>query len=1290
MSALVWNYRGLGGAATVRALAELVRANYPRLVGRMETKAGKVRMERVQKEIGFRNGFIVESRGRSGGLALWWREGDDVTIRSYSEFHIDAVFDGATPFRFTLFYGHPVTSKRGETWDLLRRLKEVSGQPWIVAGDFNEVLFGWEVKGNVLRGEWQMRKFRDVLQDCNLIDLSFKGLQFTYSNRRKGRMETKARLDRAVANQMWRDVFLEVEIWHGTAAVSDHAPLIVRWKGRGCSSRLNLFRFEPMWFKHNGFSDVIKGLWPGRRNYTGRISDCLKSCAEGLESWGRSKFGKVKENVSRLKKELTRVREMERTEEMVEQEIKLCSELDEWLLREELFWKQRSRVDWLKEGDSNTRFFHLRASHRRKVNKIDKLKTAEGVWISGDEELCEAIVRHFGNIFKTSRCSSMWQLMHLLDGVSNRLSDSMRRSLVTPYTELEVQDALFQMCPTKSPGLDGFSAIFYQKNWAVVREAVTGSVLKMLNDGAQEEELNKTLITLVPKKKDPERIEDYRPISLCNVIVKLITKVLVNRLKVILPSVISESQSAFVPGKLISDNILAAHELFHFIKSRKRQKKGYFALKLDMSKAYDRVEWDFLKVMLLKLGFPEVWVRSVMSCICSVKYTIRVNDMLTREFRPERGIRQGDPLSPYLFLICTEWLTSRLRELQSRNKINGVKICREAPEVSHLLFADDSMFFLRADIKNAVNLKEALKDYEKLSGQMINFNKSEIFFSQNVPGNIRESICRVLGVEQVDKISRYLGLPVMFSHNKTELFQFIIEKVWKRVQGWKEKMLSMAGKKILIKAVIQEIPMYAMMCFKIPEALIKRIVSIVSRYWWSNGGEGKGIYWCKFEKLCRSKLEGGLGFRDLGIFNDALLSKQVWRLLKCRESLTGRLLKAKYYKEGRILNWNLGRRPSVAMRNIWGACNKIQHWIEIDNSNQEPIWKGDSSGSFSTRSAYQKLREVVETARSNNEGEQADKRQLTSFWKIIWRLRVQPKVKIFAWRLYYDYLPSARNLLKRGCEVQSSCPLCGMQGESTVHTILECWWAKIFWHELGVDDSIFGYRFTDPGDWLWMCVFNVSMMELGTIVQGARQIWFNRNLVFNGKEGLNPWVAARCLKQRILDYTNQAQKWMVTDPCGELNWQVPKKGYIKFNVDGAWDSVSRKVGYGICGRDDEGAVCLVEAQWLENVSTSQEVEEIALWRAMELAEEKGIGKACFETDCAAMFKTIIQGPRHEGKASDKILRCREMLDRNYLWSIDLIFREANICADKLATEAKVRRWCWMSQEAIPRCLSDVI
>ncbi|KAL9679495.1 hypothetical protein QQ045_017358 [Rhodiola kirilowii] len=156
--------------------------------------------------------------------------------------------------------------------------------------------------------------------------------------------------------------------------------------------------------------------------------------------------------------------------------------------------------------------------------------------------------------------------------------------LNAPFSELEVQDAIFQMYPTKAPGPDGFSSIFYQKSWRILKEKVTKAVLEMLNSRKLEEGVNKTLITLIPKCRNPKKIEEYRPISLCNVSVKIVTKVLANRLKTILPSIISESQSAFVLGRLISDNILAAQELIHYIKSRGRQKTGVCALKLDMTK----------------------------------------------------------------------------------------------------------------------------------------------------------------------------------------------------------------------------------------------------------------------------------------------------------------------------------------------------------------------------------------------------------------------------------------------------------------------------------------------------------------------------------------------------------------------------------------------------------------------------------------------------------------------------------------------------------------------------------
>ncbi|KAL9680348.1 hypothetical protein QQ045_018226 [Rhodiola kirilowii] len=133
--------------------------------------------------------------------------------------------------------------------------------------------------------------------------------------------------------------------------------------------------------------------------------------------------------------------------------------------------------------------------------------------------------------------------------------------------------------------------------------------------------------------------------------------------------------------------------MVQFIRTRNRQKKGYFALKLDMSKADDRVEWEFLELIMFRLGFPESWIRCVMDAVMTVSYVVRINEMVTEEIWPERGIRQGDPLSSYLFLICTEWLISKLKDMQSKGKIKGIKICRGASEITHLLFADDSMIF---------------------------------------------------------------------------------------------------------------------------------------------------------------------------------------------------------------------------------------------------------------------------------------------------------------------------------------------------------------------------------------------------------------------------------------------------------------------------------------------------------------------------------------------------------------------------------------------------------------------
>jgi hypothetical protein len=334
----------------------------------------------------------------------------------------------------------------------------------------------------------------------------------------------------------------------------------------------------------------------------------------------------------------------------------------------------------------------------------------------------------------------------ILQAVTPRVSKQMNESLCAEYTEDEVKAAMFNIGDLKAPGLDGMPAIFYKRFWHILGEQVTMEVLNVLKGGQMPEGWNDTMVVLIPKLSTPQNMKELRPISLCNVVYKVISKVITNRLKFILPDIIAPNQSAFVPGRIISDNILLAYELTHFLQKRRHGKVGYAAVKLDMSKAYDRVEWKFLKDIMLKLGFDNDWVSLVMKCVTTVRYQIKVNKELTDVIIPERGLRQGDPLSPYLFLLCAEGISAMLYEAERNGSLKGAKLCREAPSVSHLLFADDSLLLFEANERNAQTIRSILDTYEACSGQVINKDKSSILFSKNTKQEQKNKVTHIMNI----------------------------------------------------------------------------------------------------------------------------------------------------------------------------------------------------------------------------------------------------------------------------------------------------------------------------------------------------------------------------------------------------------------------------------------------------------------------------------------------------------------------------------------------------------------
>ena len=267
-----------------------------------------------------------------------------------------------------------------------------------------------------------------------------------------------------------------------------------------------------------------------------------------------------------------------------------------------------------------------------------------------------------------------------------KVTQVMNDWVVRPFVKSEVKGALKQIYPLKALGPDGMPSLFFQHFWSTSCMVITKKVLDFLNFGISPPHFNDTHISLVPKIKEPKKITNYRPISLCNVVYKIASKAIANRLKRFLPSIISDTQSAFVHGRLIIDNILMAFETMHHINQKNGGKVGEMTLKLDISKVYDRVEWVWLEKVMEKLGFVDRIRDLIMRCVSTVTYSVKINGVPRGHIIPSRGIRQGDPLSPYFFLLCAEGLFALIQSAVNRRQMEGVKICKGGPRLAHFFF----------------------------------------------------------------------------------------------------------------------------------------------------------------------------------------------------------------------------------------------------------------------------------------------------------------------------------------------------------------------------------------------------------------------------------------------------------------------------------------------------------------------------------------------------------------------------------------------------------------------------
>lgn len=358
----------------------------------------------------------------------------------------------------------------------------------------------------------------------------------------------------------------------------------------------------------------------------------------------------------------------------------------------------------------------------------------------------------------------------------------MNQRLTQPVSEDEILQALSHMNVDKAPGPDGLNVGFYKYHWDTVKSGVVNFIQLFFQTGYLDPKINHTYICLVPKITSPLQVKDFRPISLCNIAYKLISKILVDRLKPWLHHLISEFQSAFIPGRLITDNVIITHELLHSL-GIKRIKTPYMALKLDIAKAFDKVEWSYLDAILKRFGFADKWCSWVMKCVTTVSYSVLINGSPTEKIFPQRGLCQGDPLSPYLYLLCTEGLSALLNEAVKENLIHGFKASNNGPSISHMLFADDSLLFCQAKEEECQQVLKLLDTYAQASGQHVNFQKSALLFGKTVPAEVQTAITTLTGISRVGGFGKYMGLPEVIGRNKYDLFAYLSQRVQNKLDN---------------------------------------------------------------------------------------------------------------------------------------------------------------------------------------------------------------------------------------------------------------------------------------------------------------------------------------------------------------------------------------------------------------------------------------------------------------------------------------------------------------------------
>jgi hypothetical protein len=486
--------------------------------------------------------------------------------------------------------------------------------------------------------------------------------------------------------------------------------------------------------------------------------------------------------------------------------------------QEEHHLKQQSGIKWTLKGDSNNSFFHGAASGRRRKCTVFCLEE-EGVEIREPRQIRNHVEKFYKDLFGAKERGGI-NLGGSFWGV-NTLTNAEAAELTKPFAMKEVEDARKGMDCSSAPGPDGLLVGFYRAFWAEIKPLV----MEMFNNFHREEfnlrRLNYGMISLIPKLKDANNIKQYRPICVLNIDYKRCTKVLTTRLTLFTDKLISRSQTAFIHGRFILEEVVILHEILHDLRVSKTKK---IILKLDFEKAYDKVIWDFLIEVLKQKNFSKTWISWIKQCVEGGKVGVKINGTHGKFFNTHKCLRQGDPLSPLLFNLVSDALGTMLDKARLSGQIKGLVPHLVEGGLSHLQYANDIVIFLALEEQSILHTKFLLYCFENMSGLKLNYQKSDVIV---VGGSEEEqsNVAVLFNCNIGNLPMKYLGVMISDKHMSSSDVDYVHLKVEKKLPTWQSVGLTSGRKAVLIQSCLSSIPNYTMGIYMLQDEIHQKMDS---------------------------------------------------------------------------------------------------------------------------------------------------------------------------------------------------------------------------------------------------------------------------------------------------------------------------------------------------------------------------------------------------------------------------------------------------------------------------------